>query len=77
MKNRDKSQLYLAYLDLQQAYDSVPHSRLWEKLEKINIEEDFIKLLKALYAECTAVYELGKYKSRQRTCNISSTYALA
>lgn len=70
MKNRDKSQLYLAYLDLQQAYDSVPHSRLWEKLEKINIEEDFIKLLKALYAECTAVYELGKYKSRQVQQNI-------
>ncbi|KAL3196050.1 hypothetical protein MRX96_045387 [Rhipicephalus microplus] len=31
MKNRDKSQLYLAYLDLQQAYDSVPHSRLGDR----------------------------------------------
>lgn len=70
MKNKDKSHVYLAHLDLQQAHDSVPHSRLWEKLEKINMEEDFMKLLKASYAELTAVYELRKYKSRQVKQNI-------
>ncbi|KAH7958437.1 hypothetical protein HPB49_001774 [Dermacentor silvarum] len=38
MKNKEKSTLYLAFLDMEKAYDSVPHSRLWQKLQGIGLE---------------------------------------
>ncbi|KAH6931662.1 hypothetical protein HPB50_026526 [Hyalomma asiaticum] len=68
MKHKQKSQLYLAFLDLEKAYDSIPHaklSKLWRKLEDVPLEDEFIELLKELYTDCTAVYELHGHKSEK------------
>lgn len=70
MKLKDKSQLFLAFLDMERAYDSVPHARLWDKLRKLNLEQRLIELIKEMYRDCTAIYELDKYKSQEVKLNI-------
>ncbi|KAH7978414.1 hypothetical protein HPB49_005476 [Dermacentor silvarum] len=65
MKNKEKSTLYLAFLDMEKAYDSVPHSRLWQKLQGIGLESKGIDLLKDLYTGCTAVYRLNELRSKK------------
>ncbi|KAH7952920.1 hypothetical protein HPB49_002620 [Dermacentor silvarum] len=65
MKNKEKSTLYLAFLDMEKAYDGVPHSRLWQKLQGIGLECKSIDLLKELYTCCTAVYKLHELSSKK------------
>lgn len=65
MKHKEKAQLYLTFLDLEKAYDSVSHAKLWQKLEDVPLDKGFIELLKALYADCTAIYDLHGHKSQK------------
>lgn len=64
MKNIQNSQLFLAFLDLEKAYDAVPHQRLWDKMEKSGLEKESVELLKSLYRGCEAWYTLENYKSK-------------
>ncbi|KAM7281199.1 hypothetical protein ISCGN_006048 [Ixodes scapularis] len=64
MKNIQNSQLFLAFLDLDKAYDAVPHQRLWDKMEKSGLEEESVELLKSFYRGCEASYTLENYKSK-------------
>ncbi|KAG8229181.1 hypothetical protein J437_LFUL001053 [Ladona fulva] len=41
--------LYLAFLDLRAAFDSVPRKYLWEALIKKKVPYELIKIIKSLY----------------------------
>ncbi|KAH9383418.1 hypothetical protein HPB48_024769 [Haemaphysalis longicornis] len=65
MKHADKSQLYLAFLDMEKAYDSIPHQKLWGKLSETQVGAKFIDIIKGLYTDCTAVYNLHDLNSKE------------
>ena len=46
--------IYMLFVDLKKAYDSIPLNRLWETLEKTNIHNGIIKAVKNLYEGSTA-----------------------
>ena len=42
------------FVNLAKAYDSVPHDLLWTHLRAMGFHNQFIRLLKSLYKDCTA-----------------------
>ena len=40
-------------------------AKLWQKLDDVPLDKEFIELLKALYAGCTAIYDLHGHKSQK------------
>ncbi|XP_029849496.2 uncharacterized protein LOC115331529 [Ixodes scapularis] len=65
LKNLDRSPLYLAYLDLEKAYDAVPHEKMWTKLEAMALDVQTVSLFRNMYAGCNARYSLGEHLSGQ------------
>lgn len=39
MKNHEKSKFFLTFLDLEEAYDAIPHDKMW-MLEHLGFETD-------------------------------------
>ena len=54
-----KKKLYACFIDLSQAFDSIPHDRLWEKLEALGIPEERIKLLMFIYRNSVVQVKSG------------------
>ncbi|KAM7299099.1 uncharacterized protein ISCGN_019666 [Ixodes scapularis] len=52
---RERRQLYLCFLNISRAYDSVNHEKLWRQLAKRELGEEWITLLKEIYKETTLV----------------------
>uniref|UniRef100_A0A670I2D7 ribonuclease H n=1 Tax=Podarcis muralis TaxID=64176 RepID=A0A670I2D7_PODMU len=46
-----KQKLYVAFIDLKSAFDTVPRHALWQKLEKTNIDLRLLFLIKTLYTD--------------------------
>src|SRR5258705_2906441 len=44
-----KSKLYVAFIDLKKAYDSVVHELLWNKLHLLGLSPRFINIIKIIY----------------------------
>ena len=51
--------IWLALVDFEKAFDSVEHAALWEVLEKQSVPEQYIYLLKFLYADQEAAVQAG------------------
>ena len=47
----NKQPLYSCFVDFKKAYDTVPRDLLWTKLERIGVHGEFMRALKALYAD--------------------------
>ena len=47
----NKQPLYSCFVDFKKAYDTVPRDLLWTKLERIGVHGEFLRGVKALYAE--------------------------
>jgi len=58
-KTAFNQEVHLLYVDLRKAYDSVPHNKLWEALEKTNISVTLIKAAKRLYEDVTTKIKMG------------------
>ena len=59
-KSNINQELHLVFVDLQKAYDSVPLVRLWEAMEKTNINVELIKAVKSLYKQTKTRIKVGK-----------------
>ena len=44
-----KSKLFLGFIDLRKAYDTVDRDKLWHKLKNLGLNEEVIQLLQQLY----------------------------
>ncbi|XP_064468588.1 uncharacterized protein LOC135380802 [Ornithodoros turicata] len=55
--------LYLAFLDLEKAYDAVPHGTVWQKLRHTGLQEGMVQLIRNLYSDCYCTYQLEEYQS--------------
>ncbi|XP_064462427.1 uncharacterized protein LOC135373048 [Ornithodoros turicata] len=63
--------MYVAFLDLETAYDAVDHKIMMRKLEEIGLEEEEIAILENLYKDCVTVYQLvpNKYSAATSFCS--------
>ena len=48
-----KRKLYLLFVDFARAFDSIPHKKLWAKLNKIGISPKIIRVLSEMYKKAT------------------------
>ena len=48
-----KGSLYLSFIDVQKAYDSVDRSMLWRRLEEMGIPSSVVAILQSLYQDTT------------------------
>ena len=49
----------LAFIDLENAYDSVPHSNLWKFMADMEINGRILKILKEFYTDNVAYSKIG------------------
>lgn len=52
-RHNDGREIYGIFVDFQRAFDSVPHTRLWQKLDNLKISSKFIKTIKSLYDQAS------------------------
>ncbi|UYV64540.1 hypothetical protein LAZ67_3001142 [Cordylochernes scorpioides] len=61
---RKRGKLYVFFVDLTKAFDTVPHDLLWQKLHKMGISNKFVMLIKNFYQEAKiTIRSKGQYSS--------------
>ncbi|UYV84141.1 hypothetical protein LAZ67_X001306 [Cordylochernes scorpioides] len=61
---RKRGKLYVFFVDLTKAFDTVPHDLLWQKLQKMGISNKFVMLIKNFYQEAKITIRWkGQYSS--------------
>ena len=58
-KKATNRELHLLFIDLTNAYASVPLNKLWEVLEKSTINASLIEAIKLLYKGCSSKIRIG------------------
>ena len=48
-----KKTKYLAFLDLEKAFDRVPRAEIWKSLQSRNVNEQLIRIIKSMYKDTT------------------------
>jgi len=62
-KRENKENLYLAFLDIEKAYDKVNRHLMWKLLETIGLSDKIINIIKSLYVDTKAKFTLGDIES--------------
>ena len=52
---------YMAFLDLEKAFDRVPRKKLWKVLRRYGVSEKLLTAIKALYNTCDSKVQDGKW----------------
>ncbi|KAK6741987.1 hypothetical protein RB195_009702 [Necator americanus] len=64
-KHREKNRsVHLAFLDLEKAFDRVPHELLWMSMRSHSVPEEYVRWTKLLYAKPTSVVQCAAGTSR-------------
>ncbi|ETN75316.1 reverse transcriptase [Necator americanus] len=64
-KHREKNRsVHLAFLDLEKAFDRVPHELLWMSMRSHRVPEEYVRWTKLLYAKPTSVVRCAAGTSR-------------
>ncbi|KAK6735072.1 hypothetical protein RB195_018332 [Necator americanus] len=64
-KHREKNRsVHLAFLDLEKAFDRVPHELLWMSMRSHRVPEEYVRWTKLLYAKPTSVVRYAAGTSR-------------
>ncbi|KAK6744595.1 hypothetical protein RB195_011367 [Necator americanus] len=64
-KHREKNRsVHLAFLDLEKAFDRVPHELLWMSMRSHRVPEEYVRWAKLLYAKPTSVVRCAAGTSR-------------
>ncbi|KAF2344229.1 Reverse transcriptase domain [Trinorchestia longiramus] len=58
-KKKENKKVYLAFLDIEKAYDRVDRRRLLDVQGNIGFIEKIVNMVKSLYENICAVYRLG------------------
>jgi retron-type reverse transcriptase len=64
-KIEKNKKIYLAFLDIKAAFDSVPQKYLWEALEKKEVPDQLIKAIQHVYYEVKGVVRLNGHLSKE------------
>jgi len=62
--------VFMAFVDLEKAYDRMPRDKLWECLREYGIEEELIRAVQSLYDRCTACVQYNGVKSSPFTVGV-------
>ena len=62
--------VFLAFVDLEKAYDRVPRDKLWECLREYGVDEELLRAIQALYKQSTACVRVGGIKSTPFTVGV-------
>jgi len=66
-----KTDFYMVFIDLEKAYDRVPHKLLWWCLEKKGVSPGYIRIIKDMYER------VGRVLGCQEGLSMTSTLAWA
>ena len=58
-----RRELFVAFIDLEKAYDRVNRVKLWEELRQGQIGEGLVRAVQSLYMECEARVKVGEKQS--------------
>ncbi|KAK6756187.1 hypothetical protein RB195_014530 [Necator americanus] len=65
LRNIEKNRsVHLAFLDLEKAFDRVPHELLWMSMRSHRVPEEYVRWTKLLYAKPTSVVRCAAGTSR-------------
>ena len=54
-----RRELFVAFIDLEKAYDRVNRVKLWEALRQAQVGEGLVRAVQSLYMECEARVKVG------------------
>jgi hypothetical protein len=54
-----KSPLYILFIDIKKAYNSVPHWALFQRLEAIGCPQQFVTVIKNIYTQCDSFVKVN------------------
>ena len=54
-----RRELFMAFIDLEKAYDRVNRVKLWEALKQAQVGEGLVRAIQSLYVECEARVKVG------------------
>src|SRR3989442_865967 len=59
----ENKELWIAFVDLEKAFDRVPRDVLWWALRRVGVEEWLIKVIKSIYEGCTTSVRMNGEES--------------
>ena len=62
VKKRD---LWMAFVDLEKAFDRVPRDVIWWALRELGVEEHVVSVIQTMYSKASTVVKLGAGESRE------------
>ena len=62
--NKNKFRGYIAFVDIEKAYDRVDRGVLWKVLEQIGFSSKIVSIIRSMYVNTQAVYKLGSIETR-------------
>ena len=57
--------LYMAFVDLEKAFDQVPPKIIWLMLRKLGVEEWIVRLVQGVYAKAQSCVHVGEGYSEE------------
>ena len=64
-----RESLYITFIDLKKAYDSVYRDILWESLKQIGVQQEYIEMVKCLYINHRRYIRVKDQKTETIVCN--------
>ena len=58
-----RRELFMAFIDLEKAYDRVNRVKLWEALKQAQVGEGLVRAIQSLYVECEVRVKVGEKHS--------------
>ena len=62
-KGIERGELFMAFVDLEKAYNGVNGVKLWEVLKQAQVGEGLVRAIQSLYVECEARVKVGERHS--------------